>query len=63
MNKIQQFHALHTSEELLFLGNAWDMLSAVALERAGFKAIGTTSWELPIRLDSQMESLLILISM
>lgn len=44
MNKIHQFHALHTSEELLFLGNAWDMLSAVALEKAGFKAIGTTSW-------------------
>ncbi|WCM59962.1 isocitrate lyase/PEP mutase family protein [Paenibacillus polymyxa] len=44
MNKIQQFHALHTSEELLFLGNAWDMLSALALEKAGFKAIGTTSW-------------------
>ncbi|WP_025716968.1 isocitrate lyase/PEP mutase family protein [Paenibacillus sp. 1-18] len=44
MNRIQQFNALHTSEELLFLGNAWDLLSAVALERAGFKAIGTTSW-------------------
>ncbi|ASR46515.1 carboxyphosphonoenolpyruvate phosphonomutase [Paenibacillus kribbensis] len=44
MNKIQQFNALHTSEELLFLGNAWDLLSAVALEKAGFKAIGTTSW-------------------
>ncbi len=44
MNKIQQFHALHTSKEPLFLGNAWDLLSAVALEKAGFKAIGTTSW-------------------
>ncbi|MFK4475001.1 2-methylisocitrate lyase-like PEP mutase family enzyme [Paenibacillus sp. RC73] len=44
MNKIQQFKALHTSEELLFLGNAWDLLSAVALEKAGFQAIGTTSW-------------------
>ncbi|SEJ59267.1 isocitrate lyase/PEP mutase family protein [Paenibacillus polymyxa] len=44
MNKIQQFHALHTSKESLFLGNAWDLLSAVALEKAGFKAIGTTSW-------------------
>ncbi|MBE0343447.1 isocitrate lyase/phosphoenolpyruvate mutase family protein, partial [Paenibacillus sp. 28ISP30-2] len=39
MNKIQQFKALHTSEELLFLGNAWDLLSAVALEKAGFQAI------------------------
>jgi 2-methylisocitrate lyase-like PEP mutase family enzyme len=26
------------------LGNAWDLLSAQALEKAGFKAIGTTSW-------------------
>lgn len=63
MNKIHQFHALHTSEELLFLGNAWDMLSAVALEKAGFKAIGTTSWGIANTLDSQMESLLILTSM
>jgi 2-methylisocitrate lyase-like PEP mutase family enzyme len=44
MNYIQQFKELHQSEEILFLGNAWDVLSAVALEKAGFKAIGTTSW-------------------
>ncbi|MBU9705516.1 isocitrate lyase/phosphoenolpyruvate mutase family protein [Paenibacillus sp. AK121] len=44
MNKIQEFNDLHTSEEILFLGNAWDLLSALALEKAGFKAIGTTSW-------------------
>lgn len=44
MNKIQEFNEMHFSEELLFLGNAWDLISAVALEKAGFKAIGTTSW-------------------
>ncbi|PAQ14092.1 carboxyphosphonoenolpyruvate phosphonomutase [Bacillaceae bacterium SAOS 7] len=46
MNKIQEFNELHFSDELLFLGNAWDLLSAVTLERAGFKAIGTTSWSI-----------------
>lgn len=44
MNKIQTFKELHTSEDLLFLGNAYDVLSALILEKAGFKAIGTTSW-------------------
>lgn len=44
MNKIQTFNELHSSEEILFLGNAWDLLSALTLEKAGFKAIGTTSW-------------------
>ncbi|RNB72818.1 isocitrate lyase/PEP mutase family protein [Brevibacillus panacihumi] len=44
MNKIQEFNDLHTSNDLLFLGNAWDLLSALTLEKAGFKAIGTTSW-------------------
>jgi 2-methylisocitrate lyase-like PEP mutase family enzyme len=44
MNKIKIFNELHTTDDLLFLGNAWDLLSALTLERAGFKAIGTTSW-------------------
>lgn len=44
MDKIQEFNELHTSSDLLFLGNAWDLLSALLLEKAGFKAIGTTSW-------------------
>lgn len=43
MNHIQQFKELHHSEEILLLGNAWDPLSALALEKAGFRAIGTTS--------------------
>jgi len=44
MSTIQEFNELHTSKEILFLGNAWDLLSALTLEKAGFKAIGTTSW-------------------
>ncbi|MGN7940881.1 isocitrate lyase/PEP mutase family protein [Virgibacillus sp. 6R] len=44
MNKIQEFNEMHFSKDLLFLGNAWDLLSALTLERLGFKAIGTTSW-------------------
>ncbi|WP_054768052.1 isocitrate lyase/PEP mutase family protein [Lysinibacillus parviboronicapiens] len=44
MTTIQQFNELHASPELLFIGNAWDLLSALTLEKAGFKAIGTTSW-------------------
>ncbi|KGR85497.1 isocitrate lyase/PEP mutase family protein [Lysinibacillus odysseyi] len=44
MNKIREFKEMHFTDELLFLGNAWDVLSAITLEKAGFKAIGTTSW-------------------
>lgn len=44
MSKIQEFKELHESNELLLLGNAWDLFSALSLEKAGFKAIGTTSW-------------------
>ncbi|QFF98451.1 isocitrate lyase/phosphoenolpyruvate mutase family protein [Psychrobacillus glaciei] len=44
MTKIQEFNELHSSQELLFIGNAWDLLSALTLEKVGFKAIGTTSW-------------------
>ncbi|KRE99355.1 carboxyphosphonoenolpyruvate phosphonomutase [Paenibacillus sp. Soil766] len=44
MSKIELFQKLHESDELLVLGNAWDLPSARILEKAGFKAIGTTSW-------------------
>ncbi|QYR19198.1 isocitrate lyase/phosphoenolpyruvate mutase family protein [Paenibacillus sp. sptzw28] len=44
MNKIELFKKLHESDELLVLGNAWDLPSARVFEKAGFKAIGTTSW-------------------
>ncbi|WDE05676.1 isocitrate lyase/phosphoenolpyruvate mutase family protein [Thalassomonas viridans] len=43
-NNIAAFNALHQQEQVLCLGNAWDLLSALVLEQAGFKAIGTTSW-------------------
>jgi 2-methylisocitrate lyase-like PEP mutase family enzyme len=44
MNRIQRFKELHQAEKMLLLGNAWDLPSALALERSGFQAIGTTSW-------------------
>ncbi|MBW8485702.1 isocitrate lyase/PEP mutase family protein [Actinomadura parmotrematis] len=37
------FHALHRAAEPLLLPNAWDHASALALARAGFAAVGTTS--------------------
>lgn len=37
------FHRLHTGPEPLVLVNAWDAASARIVERAGAKAIGTTS--------------------
>ncbi|WP_426452630.1 isocitrate lyase/PEP mutase family protein [Paenibacillus sp. S-38] len=44
MSTRELFQKLHESDELLVLGNAWDLTSARMLEKAGFKAIGTTSW-------------------
>ncbi|CAH0124212.1 Carboxyvinyl-carboxyphosphonate phosphorylmutase [Peribacillus sp. Bi96] len=44
MTNIKEFNELHFSKGLLILGNAWDLLSALILEKSGFKAIGTTSW-------------------
>lgn len=44
MNKLIAFKEMHEQDELLFLANAWDLLSALILEQSGFKAIGTTSW-------------------
>ena len=44
MSKIKEFNALHTTHDILLLGNAWDLFSALTLEKVGFKAIGTTSW-------------------
>ncbi len=44
MMKTQEFNRLHNSEDILFLGNAWDLLSSFTLEKVGVKAIGTTSW-------------------
>ena len=44
MNKREIFKKMHQQDELLFLPNAWDILSALVLEQSGFKALGTTSW-------------------
>ena len=44
MNKLLSFKEMHQQDGLLFLPNAWDLLSALVLEQSGFKAIGTTSW-------------------
>ena len=46
MQNITDFKNMHEQNELLFLPNAWDIISAKILEQSGFKAIGTTSWGL-----------------
>lgn len=42
-NSNQVFRALHCGSEPLLLPNAWDAASAVLLQKAGAKAIGTSS--------------------
>ncbi|MEM7736573.1 MAG: isocitrate lyase/phosphoenolpyruvate mutase family protein [Deinococcota bacterium] len=42
-DQARAFQALHDAPELLVLGNVWDVGSAILFERAGFKALGTTS--------------------
>lgn len=44
MDKLSKFKAMHQQDDLFFLPNSWDVLSAVILEQTGFEAIGTTSW-------------------
>lgn len=44
MNKRTRFYQMHQQDELLFLPNAWDVISARILANAGFGAIGTTSF-------------------
>ena len=44
MNKLSSFKKMHEDDNIIFLPNAWDLLSALILEQSGFKAIGTTSW-------------------
>lgn len=41
--KAEGFRKLHTGGDILLLPNAWDAASAVVLEAAGAKAIGTSS--------------------
>lgn len=42
-SRFETFNALHQVKELLILPNAWDAKSAIVLQEAGFKAIGTSS--------------------
>ncbi len=42
-NKAEAFQQLHLDKEIFIMANAWNAGSAVLLEEAGFKAIGTTS--------------------
>jgi len=43
MNKFETFKNLHNQNLPLLLGNAWNVQSALLLEKSGFKAIGTSS--------------------
>jgi len=43
-DELNIFKAMHEQDQLLFLPNAWDLLSALVLQQSGFKAVGTTSW-------------------
>jgi len=44
MSNLLEFKAMHQQDELLLIGNVWDVLSAIILQQSGFKAIATTSW-------------------
>ena len=39
----KQFNELHNQDAPLFLGNVWDVNSALIFQKSGFKAIGTSS--------------------
>jgi len=43
MINFKQFNELHNQDAPLILGNVWDANSALIFEKAGFKAIGTSS--------------------
>ena len=39
-----RFKAMHYQKKAFLLPTVWDVQTAIILEQAGFKAIGTTSW-------------------
>ncbi len=41
--KVDKFRKLHQQADPLFIANVWDAISAKAAEKAGFKAMGTSS--------------------
>lgn len=43
MTKNQKFRNLHNNNEILHLGNVWDISSALMFEKNNYKAIGTSS--------------------
>ncbi len=43
MSQISEFKSLHQQEKPLLLGNVWDAHSAKLAEKAGFKALGSSS--------------------
>lgn len=49
----ERFRALHERPEAFVMPNAWDGASAVLLKRAGFEALGSTSYGLALALGRQ----------
>lgn len=43
MNRSKKFKELHNQENLLLIGNVWDVQSASIFEEKGYKAVGTSS--------------------
>jgi 2-methylisocitrate lyase-like PEP mutase family enzyme len=43
MNRSKEFKELHNQEDLLLIGNVWDVQSASIFEEKGYKAVGTSS--------------------
>jgi 2-methylisocitrate lyase-like PEP mutase family enzyme len=41
--KAEAFRAMHQGPDILVLGSVWDVASAIVFERAGFRALGTSS--------------------
>ena len=43
MADYRKFKVMHTESQPLILGNCWNVQSAIALEKAGYHALGTSS--------------------
>jgi len=43
LNKVNEFRDLHKADKPLVIANVWDVASALAAEKCGFDAIGTSS--------------------
>jgi 2-methylisocitrate lyase-like PEP mutase family enzyme len=51
--KLNSFKALHHETNPLLLGNVWDAHSAILAEKAGFKALGTSSHAIALAMGYQ----------